>query len=281
MEKTSSELPPDLFMEILSWIPARALLKLRCVRKHWYSMTTDLVFIRLHLQRQQLLPKVTSVLTFHKHLINDRALLSLLDVVDAPRSIALAMEVLTVGGSTWRKVEVSSARTMFTSIKMGRPSATGVMYWLAQRQGSLEDIILSVDLHDERLVEVPLPQTKRHHDGGNKSLTELEGTIHLVIHWFAKVGWMDIWMFQESCAHRLWIRRFHLRLRPLPRGVGQVERELRPPMPLLINQGKILMCDRRRLVYYDLASKGLQQEEVFRAHDEFVAFVIVESFVSF
>ncbi|CAL9111655.1 unnamed protein product [Musa textilis] len=106
------------------------------------------------------------------------------------------------------------------------------MYWLAQRQGSLEDIILSVDLHDERLVEVPLPQTKRHHDGGNKSLTELEGTIHLVIHWFAKVGWMDIWMFQESCAHRLWIRRFHLRLRPLPRGVGQVERELPTPLPL-------------------------------------------------
>ncbi|URD93320.1 F-box associated domain, partial [Musa troglodytarum] len=84
MEKTSSELPPDLFMEILSWIPARALLKLWCVRKHWYYMTTDLVFIRLHLQRQQLLPKVTSVLKFHKHLINDRALLSLLDVVNVP-----------------------------------------------------------------------------------------------------------------------------------------------------------------------------------------------------
>ncbi|CAL9111663.1 unnamed protein product [Musa textilis] len=301
MEKTSSELPLDLFMEILSWIPARALLKLWCVRKHWYYMTTDLVFIRLHLQRQQLLPKVTSVLTFHKHLINDRALLSLLDVVDAPwatkhvavwdnhpqlaissrlstqicitisfmvlrllynpatrksfslpqnftsediilsefclgfhpisrqykvihvfctRSIALAMEVLTVGGSTWRKVEVSSARTMFTSIKMGRPSATGTMYWLAQRQGTLGNIILSVDLHDERLIEVPLPQTKRHHEGGDKSLTELEGTIHLVIHWFAKVTWMDIWMFRESGAHRLWIHRFHLRLCALPRGVG-------------------------------------------------------------
>ncbi|RRT55267.1 hypothetical protein B296_00015957 [Ensete ventricosum] len=86
MEKTSSELSPDLFMEILSWIPARALLKLRCVCKHWYSMTTDLVFIRLHLQRQQLLPGATSVLTFYKH--SDRAFLSLLDVVDVPWWVA-------------------------------------------------------------------------------------------------------------------------------------------------------------------------------------------------
>ncbi|CAL9182926.1 unnamed protein product [Musa hybrid cultivar] len=307
MEKTSSELPPDLFMEILSWIPARALLKLRCVRKHWYSMTTDPVFIRFHLQRQQLLPQVTSVLTFHKRL-NDGAALSLLDVVDAPwaakhvavwdnhpllnisspchgliclyhiymepdvclynpatrksfslpqnftsedillsafclgyhpisrqykvihvfytRSNGLGMEVLTVGGSTWRKVEVSSARTTFTSIKMGRPSATGTMYWLALRQGTLEDIILSVDLDDERLIEVPLPQTERHHEGGHKSLTELEGTIHLVSHWFAKANWMDIWMLRESGAHRLWIHRFHLRLCALPRGVRPMEREL-------------------------------------------------------
>nr|XP_018679060.1 PREDICTED: putative F-box protein At4g38870 [Musa acuminata subsp. malaccensis] len=362
MEKTSSELPPDLFMEILSWIPASALLKLRCVRKHWYSMTTDPVFIRFHLQRQQLLPQVTSILTFHRHFTNVRSLLSRLDVVDAPwvakhvavwhsrpllvmsppchglfclyhiymeldvclynpatcksfslphnftsvniilsdfclgyhpgsrqykvihtfctRSTSLAMEALTVGGSTWRKVEVSSALAMLTLLNWGRPSATGTMYWLAQNN-VLEDIILSLDLDNERLTQVPFPDIKRQHERGNNSLIEMEGTIHLAIHWFAMVDWMDIWMLQESGAHRVWIHRFHLHLCALPTGVRQVERVLRPPMPLLINQGKILIRDYRRLVYYDLVSKGLQHEEVFHACDDFIAFVIVESLVSF
>ncbi|RRT42915.1 hypothetical protein B296_00054576, partial [Ensete ventricosum] len=78
-----TELPSDLFMEILSWIPATTLLKLRCVCKCWYSITTDPIFVRLHLQQQQLLPEVTSVLTVHRDFTNDRSLLSRLDVVDA------------------------------------------------------------------------------------------------------------------------------------------------------------------------------------------------------
>ncbi|URD94310.1 F-box associated domain [Musa troglodytarum] len=356
------ELPSDLFMEILSWIPARVLLKLRCVCKCWYSITTDPVFVRLHLQKQQVLPEVASVLTFHRHFIDDRSLLSRLDVVDVPwienhiaiwhnrpmlvvsppchglfclyhssmelgvclynpttrksfslpqnftsininpsdfcvgyhpisrqykvihtfctRSTSLAMETVTVGGSTWRKVEVSSAHTMFTSIKMGKPSATGTMYWLAQKN-ILEEIILSLDLDTERLIEVPFPDIKHRHERGNNSLIEMEGTIHLAIHRFAKIDWMDIWKLRESGAHRVWIHRFHLHLCALPTGVGQVERVFRPPMPLLINQGKILISDCRRLVCYDLASKGLQHKVVFHASDDLFAFVIVESLVSF
>ncbi|RZR92345.1 hypothetical protein BHM03_00020618 [Ensete ventricosum] len=95
---------------------------------------------------------------------------------------------------------------------------------------------------------------------------------------------MDIWMLQESCAHRVWIHRFHLHLCALSTvstGVGPTERVLNPPMPLLISQGKVLICDYRRLVYYDLVSEGLQHEEVFRAYDDFIAFAIVESIVSF
>ncbi|CAL9111659.1 unnamed protein product [Musa textilis] len=207
----TTELPSDLFMEILSWILARALLKLWCVCKCWYSITTDLVFVRLHLQKQQLLPEVGSVFTFHRHFIDDRSLLSCLDIVDAPwvakhvvhnrlmlvvsppchglfclyhismeldvclynsttrksfslpqtfttvninlshfcvgyhpvsrqykvihtfctRSNSLAMEALAVGGSTWRKVEVSNAIVMRALLNWGRPSAIGTMYWLA------------------------------------------------------------------------------------------------------------------------------------------------------
>ncbi|RZR92348.1 hypothetical protein BHM03_00020621 [Ensete ventricosum] len=78
-----TELPSDLFMEILSLIPAPTLFKLRCVCKCWYSITTDPIFVRLHLQQQQLLPEVTSVLTVHRDFTNDRSLLSRLDVVDA------------------------------------------------------------------------------------------------------------------------------------------------------------------------------------------------------
>ncbi|CAL9748775.1 unnamed protein product [Musa acuminata subsp. burmannicoides] len=356
------ELPSDLFMEILSWIPARALLKLRCVCKCWYSITTDLAFVRLHHQQQQLLPRVTSVHAFHRHFTDDVSLLSRLDVVDATwvardvavwhsrpllavsppchglfclyhvdvdfdvclynpttrksfslphnftsvniilsdfcvgyhpvsrqykvihtfctRSTSLVMEVLTVGGSTWRKVEVSSALGMLTMLNRGRPSATGTMYWLGQRN-LLEDAILSLDLENERITEVPLPDIEPQHESGNNSLIEMEGTIHFAIHWFTMADWMDIWMLQESGAHRVWIHKFHLRLCALPRGVGQVERVLRPPTPLLINQGKILISDCRRLVSYDLASKGFQHEVVFQAYDDFFPFVIVESLDSF
>ncbi|RZR99510.1 hypothetical protein BHM03_00029071, partial [Ensete ventricosum] len=360
-----TELPSDLFMEILSWIPATTLLKLRCVCKCWYSITTDPIFVRLHLQQQQLLPEVTSVLTVHRDFTNDRSLLSRLVVVDASwvakhvaiwhsppllvvsppchglfclyhtymefdvclynpatrksfslpqnftsvkvifpdfclgyhpvsrqykvihtfetRSTVLVMEALTVGGSTWRKVEVSSALAMLTLLSRGRPSATGTMYWLAKND-ALGDAILSLDLDNERLSKIPFPDIKHPHDErSNHSLVEMEGTINLSIHWFSNVEWMDIWMLQESCAHRVWIHRFHLRLCALPTGVDPMERVLNPPMPLLISQGMILIRDYRRLVYYDLVSQGLQHEheEVFRAYDDFIAFAIVESLVSF
>ncbi|RRT34205.1 hypothetical protein B296_00053517 [Ensete ventricosum] len=342
-----TELPSDLFMEILSWIPARVILKLRCVCKCWYSITTNPVFIRLHLQQQQLLPEVTSVLTFHRDFTNDRSHLSRLDVVDASwvakhvavwhspsllvvsppchglfclyhtymefdvclynpatrksfslpqnftnvklicqdfclgyhpvsrqykvihtfhtRSTSLVMEALTVGGSTWRKVEVRGALAMLTLLSRGRPSATGTVYWLAQNK-VLGDAILSLDLDNERLSVIPFPDIKHPHDErGNNSLVEMEGTIYLAIHWLAKVDWMGIWMLQESGAHRVWIHRFHLCLCALPMGVHQVERVLRPPMPILISKGKILIRDYRSLVYYDLVSQGLQHEVVWPA----------------
>ncbi|RRT37280.1 hypothetical protein B296_00041828 [Ensete ventricosum] len=357
-----TELPSDLFMEILSRIPARALLKLRGVCKCWYSITMDPVFVRLHLQQQLLLPEATSVLTFHRDFATFRSLLSRLDVVDAPwvaknvaichsfslpvislpchglfclydahmefdvclynpatgksfslpqnftsvdvvssdfclvyhpvskqykvihmfrtRSTSLVMEALTVGGSTWRKVEASSALAMRTLLSSGRPSATGTMYWRAQTN-VLEYTVLSLDLHSERLIEIPFPGIKHRREKANNSLTEMEGTIHLAIQWFAEVDWVDIWMLQESDAHRVWIHRFHLRLSPLPVSERQVETVLRRPMPLLINQGKILIREFGRLVYYDLASKGLQHEVVFHVPHDFFVFVIVESLVSF
>ncbi|RWW30910.1 hypothetical protein GW17_00004501 [Ensete ventricosum] len=356
------ELPSDLFMEILSWIPARALLKLRCVCKCWYSITTDPVFVRLHLQQQQLLPQVTSVLTFHRDFTNDRSLLSCLDVVDAPwiaknvaiwhsdslpvislpchglfclyhtymefdvclynpatrksfslpqnftsvdvvssdfclvyhpvskqykvihmfstLSTMLLMEALTVGGSTWRKVGVSSALAKHTLLSRGRLSGNGTVSWLAQNN-TLGDTILSLDLEDERLIEIPFPDIEHLQERGNTSLTEMEGTVHLAIHWYANVDLMDIWMLQESGAHPVWIHKFHLHLCALAMGKRFVERVIRPPMPLLINQGNILIYDCRRLVYYDLTSKGLRHEVVFHACHDFFAFVNVESLISF
>ncbi|RZR92344.1 hypothetical protein BHM03_00020617 [Ensete ventricosum] len=357
-----AELPLDLLMKMLAWIPAKALLRLRCVCKCWYSITTDLFFVRLHLQQQQLLPEVTSVFTFHRHFTNDSSLLSRLDVVDAPwvakhvaawhkrpplsvslpchglfclyhinmdfdvclynpttrksfslphnftsgniilsdfclgyhpvsrqykvihtfctRSTPLVMEALTVGGSTWRKVEVCNALGMLTLLNRGRPSASGIMYWLGQKN-LREEAILSLDLQNEIFTQVPFPDIEDQHESGNTSLIEMEGTIHFAIHWFSMVDWMDIWMLQESGAHRVWIHRFHLRLCALPTGVSQSERLIRPPLPLLINQGKILISDCRRLVYYDLASKDLQHEVVFHGCGDYFAFVIVESLVSF
>ncbi|RZR99508.1 hypothetical protein BHM03_00029069 [Ensete ventricosum] len=267
-----TELPSDLFMEILSWIPARVLLKLRCVCKCWYSITTNPVFLRLHLQQQQLLPEVTSVLTFHRDFTNDSSHLSRLDAVDASwvaKHIAVwhSPSLLVVSPPCHGLICLYHLYMEF-DVCLYNP-ATCKSFSLSQNFTSVKvlgDAILSLDLDNERLSVIPFPDIKHPHDErGNNSLVEMEGTIYLAIHWLAKVDWMGIWMLQESGAHRVWIHRFHLCLCALPMGVHQVERVLRPPMPILISKGKILIRDYRSLVYYDLVSQGLQHEVVWPA----------------
>ncbi|TKY46646.1 F-box/kelch-repeat protein [Spatholobus suberectus] len=44
-------LPEDLIVEILSWIPVKALIRFRCVSKTWNSLISHPTFVKLHLQR--------------------------------------------------------------------------------------------------------------------------------------------------------------------------------------------------------------------------------------
>ncbi|TKY53299.1 SWI/SNF-related matrix-associated actin-dependent regulator of chromatin [Spatholobus suberectus] len=44
-------LPEELFVEILSWVPVKALMRFRCVSKWWNSLVFDPTFVKLHLQR--------------------------------------------------------------------------------------------------------------------------------------------------------------------------------------------------------------------------------------
>ncbi|XP_058739614.1 F-box/kelch-repeat protein At3g23880-like [Vicia villosa] len=52
-------LPPDLITEILSWLPVKILVRLRCVCKQWKSLIFDPTFAKLHLERS---PKHTHTL---------------------------------------------------------------------------------------------------------------------------------------------------------------------------------------------------------------------------
>ncbi|TKY53497.1 F-box/kelch-repeat protein [Spatholobus suberectus] len=44
-------LPEELVVEILSWVPVKALMRFRCVSKSWNSLVFDPSLIKLHLQR--------------------------------------------------------------------------------------------------------------------------------------------------------------------------------------------------------------------------------------
>ncbi|KEH16639.1 F-box and associated interaction domain protein [Medicago truncatula] len=53
MEATSSppNLPSDLIMQILSWLPVKFLIRFTSVSKHWKSLILDPNFAKLHLQK--------------------------------------------------------------------------------------------------------------------------------------------------------------------------------------------------------------------------------------
>lgn len=52
-------LPSDLLIEILSWLPAKSLVRFRRVSKYWKSLISNTTFAKLHLQRS---PKHTHTL---------------------------------------------------------------------------------------------------------------------------------------------------------------------------------------------------------------------------
>ncbi|XP_020231899.1 F-box/kelch-repeat protein At3g23880 [Cajanus cajan] len=62
---SSSILLDELFVEILSWIPVKDLMRLRCVSKSWNSLVFDPTFIKLHLQRSS--KNTDTLLTFRDY----------------------------------------------------------------------------------------------------------------------------------------------------------------------------------------------------------------------
>ncbi|WVZ13404.1 hypothetical protein V8G54_010970, partial [Vigna mungo] len=49
--KSSIFLPDELIEEILSWLPANILLRLKCVSKKWHSLISHPYFLKLHQER--------------------------------------------------------------------------------------------------------------------------------------------------------------------------------------------------------------------------------------
>ncbi|MCH90809.1 F-box/kelch-repeat protein [Trifolium medium] len=68
MSPSTTILPTDLIIEILSWLPVKLLVRFTCVSKLWKSLIFDPSFSRLHLQRS---PKNTHVLLTLRESVND------------------------------------------------------------------------------------------------------------------------------------------------------------------------------------------------------------------
>ena len=47
--RTNLDLPDEIVLEILTWLPVKSLLRFRCVCKSWYSYITNPNFISTHL----------------------------------------------------------------------------------------------------------------------------------------------------------------------------------------------------------------------------------------
>ena len=52
-------IPLDIIMEILSWLPVKYVLRMKCVCKQWYALTQDCQFIEKHMSR------VTNITCFY------------------------------------------------------------------------------------------------------------------------------------------------------------------------------------------------------------------------
>lgn len=59
----ASLLPEELIVEILSWVPVKALMQFRCVSKTWNSLILHPTFVKLHLHRSS---KNTHILVMYK-----------------------------------------------------------------------------------------------------------------------------------------------------------------------------------------------------------------------
>ncbi|TKY66112.1 F-box protein [Spatholobus suberectus] len=47
----ASVFPQEVMVDILSWLPVKALMRFRCVSKTWKSLISDPTFVKLHLER--------------------------------------------------------------------------------------------------------------------------------------------------------------------------------------------------------------------------------------
>ncbi|KAK7393173.1 hypothetical protein VNO78_21672 [Psophocarpus tetragonolobus] len=63
-------LPQELFVEILSWVSVKDLMRFRCVSKWWNYLLSDPTFIKLHLQRSS---KNTEILLTFRDYENDQS----------------------------------------------------------------------------------------------------------------------------------------------------------------------------------------------------------------
>ena len=51
-------------MEILSWLPVKYVLRMKCVCKQWYALTQDCQFIEKHMSRVKILLTFTILAQF-------------------------------------------------------------------------------------------------------------------------------------------------------------------------------------------------------------------------
>jgi len=81
--QSSCLLPADMLMEILSWLPVKDVVRLKCISKGWNHLVSDSAFVKLHLLRS---PKNTHILLTFDTRGGGYAIAPVQDLLDNPSS---------------------------------------------------------------------------------------------------------------------------------------------------------------------------------------------------
>ncbi|KAE9449164.1 hypothetical protein C3L33_18939, partial [Rhododendron williamsianum] len=175
-ETVFSQFPDEIILWILSKLPAKSLLRFRCVSKHWSYLISDPSF-KFSVQRQQVVVVPT---TYHPRysirMIDDEA-----SVMELPKPKALvdieSICGMRIRGSCNGFLLLNAGNELFLWNPMTRcskkgkvesgPTVSGRLHWLVSGSAREEDkfprqqLIIYFDPQTNEFAEVPMPQCER------------------------------------------------------------------------------------------------------------------------